>query len=117
MVIATPDLSWNNNRYFLGYHSQAMETGEIFESILERSLYKPDGTIKRHFRDFLVDRGKSELEIAQFEAQKKLEIEERKLFVSENHGVFSWREPAIARSGLELEELLSQGYIAIEDLL
>ena len=93
-----------------------MEAGTIFESILEKSLYESDGTVKPHFREFLIKQGRSEEEIARREARKKQEIEDRKLFAQGNPVVLSPRERAIARAGLDVEELLSQGYIAAEDL-
>jgi hypothetical protein len=93
-----------------------MEAGEIFESILEKSLYESDGTIKPHFRDFLRKQGRTSEEIARHEARKKQEIEERKLFAQGKSVVLNLRERAIARAGLDVEELLSQGYIAVEDL-
>jgi hypothetical protein len=83
---------------------------------LERSLYEADGTIKPHFRDFLRKQGRSEAEIAQFQQQKKQEMETRRLFAGGNPVKLSLSQKAIARSGLEVEELLSQGYIAVEDL-
>jgi hypothetical protein len=116
MVTATPDLSWRKKRYLKGANSPKMEAGEIFESILEKSLYEPDGTIKPHFRDFLRKQGRTSEEIARHEARKKQEIEERKLFAQGKSVVLSLRERAIARAGLDVEELLSQGYIAAEDL-
>jgi hypothetical protein len=116
MVTATPDLSWGKKHYFKGANPSKMEAGEIFESILEKSLYEPDGTIKPHFRDFLRKQGSSPEEIAEFERQMKREIEERKLFAQGNPVVSSLRERVIARAGLDVEELLSQGYIAAEDL-
>lgn len=30
-----------------------MEAGAIFESLLEKNLYKADGTVRPHFREFL----------------------------------------------------------------
>ena len=90
-----------------------MEAGAIFESILEQSLYEPDGTIKPSFRASLRSRGRTEEEISLFEKQKKQEIEERKLWDS---GSSNLKEKIIAREGLDTEELLSQGYIAAEDL-
>ncbi|WP_013321081.1 hypothetical protein [Gloeothece verrucosa] len=93
-----------------------MKAGAIFESILERSLYEPDGTIKPHFREFLRKQGSSPEEIAEYERQKKEEIEDRKLFAPRNRPGSSLRDKIIARAGLDTEELLSQGYIAVEDL-
>ena len=93
-----------------------MEAGAIFESILEKNLYEPDGTLKPHFRDFLKKQGRSAEEIAQHERYTKREFENRKLFAQGNPVVLSPQERAIARSGLEVEELLRQGYVAIEDL-
>jgi hypothetical protein len=93
-----------------------MEAGAIFESILEKSLYELDGTLKPDFRDFLRKQGRSSEEIAQHERYMKQEIEERKLFAQGNPVVSSLRERIIARAGLDVEELLSQGYIAAEDL-
>lgn len=93
-----------------------MEAGAIFESNLERSLYEADGTIKPHFRDFLKKQGRSEAEIEQFQQQKKQEMETRMLFAQGNSVKLSPSQRVIARSGLEVEELLSQGYIAVEDL-
>ena len=93
-----------------------MEAGAIFDSILETSLYETDGTVKPHFREFLKKQGKSEAEIARREARKKQEIEDRKLFAQGNPVVLSPKERAIARAGLDIEELLSQGYVAVEDL-
>ena len=90
-----------------------MEAGAIFESILEQSLYEPDGTIKPSFRASLRSRGRTEEEISLFEKQKKQEIEERKLWES---GGSTLKEKIIAREGLNTEELLSQGYILPEDL-
>jgi hypothetical protein len=63
---------------------QAMEAGAIFDSILEKSLYEADGTVKPHFREFLIKQGRSEEEIARREARKKQEIEDRKLFAQGN---------------------------------
>ena len=93
-----------------------MEAGAIFESILEKSLYEMDGALKPHFREFLRKEGRSEAEIAQHERYMKQEIETRKLFSQGNPVVLSPKERAIARAGLDVEELLSQGYIAVEDL-
>ena len=39
-----------------------------------------------------------------------------KLFAQGNRVVLSLRERALARAGLDVEELLSLGYIAVEDL-
>ncbi len=93
-----------------------MEAGAIFESILEKSLYEADGTIKPHFREFLRKQGRASEEIARREARKKQEIEQRKLFAQGNRVILSPKERALARAGLDVEELLSQGYIAVEDL-
>ena len=90
-----------------------MEAGAIFESILEQNLYEPDGRVKADFREFLRQAGRSEEEIAQYEQRKRQEIEERKLWDS---GSSTLKEKIIAREGLDTEELLSQGYIAVEDL-
>jgi hypothetical protein len=116
MVTATPDLSWRKKSYLKGANPPKMEAGAIFESILEKNLYEPDGTIKPHFRDFLRKQGRTSEEIARREARKKQEIEERKLFAQGNPVVSSLRERVIARAGLDVEELLGQGYIAVEDL-
>jgi hypothetical protein len=116
MVTATPDLLLIDGRYSEGCKKQAMEAGAIFESILEKSLYEPDGALKPDFREFLRKEGRSEEEIAQHERYMKQEIETRKLFAQGNPVVLSLRERAIARAGLDVEELLSQGYIAVEDL-
>jgi hypothetical protein len=93
--------------------SETMEAGAIFESLLEQSLYEPDGTIKPSFRASLRKRGRSEEEIAQYERRKKQEIEDRKLWASEGSTL---KEKVIARRGLDTEELLSQGYVAAGDL-
>jgi hypothetical protein len=116
MVTASPDLLLIDGRVFLERGKQAMEAGAIFESILEKSLYELDGTVKPHFREFLKKEGSSSEEIAEFERQMKQEIETRKLFAQGNPVVLSPRERAIARAGLDVEELLSQGYVAVEDL-
>lgn len=50
------------------------------------------------------------------EARKKQKIEDRKLFAQGNPVVSSLQEKVIARAGLDVEELLSQGYVAVEDL-
>ncbi|ACK70908.1 hypothetical protein PCC7424_2491 [Gloeothece citriformis PCC 7424] len=93
-----------------------MKAGAIFESILERSLYEPDGTIKPHFREFLRKQGRTEEEIAQHQRYMQQEIEDRKLFAPRNRAGSSLHDKIIARAGLDTEELLSQGYIAVEDL-
>jgi hypothetical protein len=117
MVTATPDLLLLMNKYFCReLKEEAMEAGAIFESILEKSLYESDGTVKAHFREFLRKEGSSSEEIAEFERQMKQEIETRKLFAQGNPVVLSPKERAIARAGLDVEELLSQGYVAVEDL-
>ncbi|MGH2416483.1 MAG: hypothetical protein ACRDEA_22875, partial [Microcystaceae cyanobacterium] len=72
--------------------------------------------IKPHFREFLRKKGISEREIANREARKKEDLETRKLFAQGNPVVLSPKERAIARAGLEVEELLSQGYISVENL-
>jgi hypothetical protein len=93
-----------------------MEAGAIFESMLEKDLYKPDGTVRPHFREFLIKQGTTKEEIAQFESQKRREIEDRKRFTQGNPVVSSLKDRVIARIGLDVEELLSQGYLAVEDL-
>jgi hypothetical protein len=93
-----------------------MEAGAIFESLLEKNLYKADGTVKPHFRDFLLKQGRTEEEIAQFESQKRREIADRKLYAPVGSEGSSLRDKIIARAGLDVEELLSQGYLAVEDL-
>jgi hypothetical protein len=90
-----------------------MEAGAIFESILEKNLYEPDGTLKPHFREFLRKQGRTEEEIAQHERYTQQEIEERKLWGPSGSTL---KEKIIARAGLDTEELLSQGYVAAEDL-
>ncbi|WP_245927779.1 hypothetical protein [Aphanothece hegewaldii] len=97
-------------------NEKTMEAGTIFESVLERSLYEADGTIKPHFRDFLRKQGYCETQIEQFQRQKKQEMETRMLFAQGNPVKLSPSQRAIARSGLEVEERLSQGYLAVEDL-
>ncbi|MEG3437855.1 hypothetical protein V0288_12075 [Pannus brasiliensis CCIBt3594] len=93
-----------------------MKAGKIFQSLLERDHYEPDGKMKPVLRDRLKERGYSEEEIANIEKRKKEEIEDRKRFAPRNGRGSSLRDRAIARSGLDVEELLSQGYLDIEDL-
>ena len=116
MVSATPDRLLMDEYFCREPNEQAMEAGAIFESILEKSLYEADGTIKPHFREFLRKQGRASEEIARREARKKQEIETRKLFAQGNRVILSLRERALARAGLDVEELLSLGYIAVEDL-
>lgn len=116
MVTSTPDLLLMDGRYSQGCQKKAMEAGAIFESILERSLYEADGTLKADFREFLRKQGRTEQEIAQHERYMKQEMATRKLFAQGNPVVLSLKERAIARAGLDVEELLSQGYVAVEDL-
>jgi hypothetical protein len=111
MITTTPNL--RKKRYLKGGNRQKMEAGAIFESILEQSLYEPDGRVKPDFREYLLKAGRSEEEIAQYEQRKRREIEERKLW---NSGGSTLREKMIAREGLDTEELLSQGYVLPEDL-
>jgi hypothetical protein len=113
MITATPNVPWKKKRYFKRGNRCKMEAGAIFESILEQNLYEPDGRVKADFREFLRQAGRSEEEIAQYEQRKRQEIEERKLWDS---GSSNLKEKIIAREGLDTEELLSQGYIAAEDL-
>jgi hypothetical protein len=90
-----------------------MEAGAIFESMLEKNLYKADGTVRPHFREFLKKQGRTDEEIAQRESRIKREIANRKLYAPVGS---SLRDKIIARAGLDVEELLSQGYLAVEDL-
>ncbi|MDV3001144.1 MAG: hypothetical protein N5P05_002750 [Chroococcopsis gigantea SAG 12.99] len=93
-----------------------MRAGKIFESMLEKRFYESDGTMRPEFRDSLIKKGYTEKEIELFERHKKYEIETRKLIARANAYRQTPRDRAIARAGLDTEELLSQGYIDIEDL-
>ncbi len=93
-----------------------MEAGAIFELMIEKDLYEQDGTLKSDFREFLKKEGRSPEEIAQHEQYMKREIEDRTRFTQGNPVVSSVQERIIARAGLDVEELLSQGYLAVEDL-
>jgi hypothetical protein len=64
----------------------------------------------------LKKQGRTDEEIAQREARMKRTIENRKRFTQGNPVVSSLKDRVIARMGLDVEELLSQGYLAVEDL-
>ncbi|MDV3002853.1 MAG: hypothetical protein N5P05_004508 (plasmid) [Chroococcopsis gigantea SAG 12.99] len=93
-----------------------MRAGKIFESLLEKDLYEEDGTVKPDYREYLEKNGCSEEDIQKFERYQKHEIEMRKLIARANVYPQTPRDRAIARAGLDTEELLSQGYIDVEDL-
>ena len=93
-----------------------MEAGAIFESMLEKNLYEVDGKIKPHFREFLIKEGRTAEQIDYHERYTKREIADRKLYAPVASEGSSLRDKIIARAGLDVEELLSQGYLAVEDL-
>ncbi len=56
-----------------------MRAGRIFELMLEKRFYEPDGTMRSEFREHLTNKGYTKEEIELFERHKKHEIEMRKL--------------------------------------
>lgn len=92
-------------------------SGDLFMSILEQNQYRPDGTVRPHFRKYLKEQGRTDAEIAEYERLMKEEIEDRKLWApTPQERRSSLRDKAIARAGLDVEELLSQGYLNVDQI-
>ena len=85
-----------------------MSDDSIYMTALERNLYNADGTVKPHYRKSLKEKGRTDAEIAQYERFMKDEIETNKLFDYRPEARrTNLKDRAIARAGLDVEELLS----------
>ena len=92
---------------------------EIYDSnylnLREQGLYKADGAVTINYRESLKNQGISDGEIANFERLMKEEINSRRLFArSIEFTKTNLKERAIARANLDVEELLSQGYLNLD---
>ncbi len=87
----------------------------IYMSVLDRNFHNGDGTIKLDYRKYLKEKGITDAEIARRERYMKEEIEDNKLF-DYRPGARRTKDRVIASSGLDVEELLSQGYLNVDEL-
>ena len=83
-------------------------------SAIEQNYYHSDGDLMEWWKAELRKEGVSEQEIAQLERDKKIQVETIQALA--NSKPKTAREQAIERAGLTTEELLSEGYLGLDDL-
>ena len=55
------------------------------DKLLEEECYYPDGTMKQHYRNFLLRKGETEETIAIFEKNQKQQVAEREMYRQSNY--------------------------------
>ena len=85
--------------------------------LVQQRHYNSDGSVTEEFRKYLKETGTSDETIALYEKLQRDEIEDERLFgPTPEEKIARAKNRLIGRSGLNTQELLSEGYLSVDDL-